>query len=118
KTCYKDNPLFQDTRLVYSIYNDSFSENLDAKLAQKLAGTGINESYIKNFDNPTYESLIQTAVDFSDAVVVAQENIAPSVLACLDNYPRTIFTHPQTDSYVDDYDKFYDDLMEKAPITF
>jgi len=118
KTCYKDNPLFQDTRIVYSIYDDHFTQMLDANFAKKLEGTGIDASFIKHLMTPNYESLMQTAVDFSDAVVVAQDNINSQVLSYLDNYPRTVFTHPQTDSYVDEYDVFYDNLIEKEPITF
>ncbi|MCK9338558.1 MAG: glycogen/starch synthase [Bacteroidales bacterium] len=118
KTCYKDNPLFQDTRIVYSIYDDQFTQMLDANFAKKLEGTGIDASFIKHLRTPNYESLMQTAVDFSDAVVVAQDHINSKILSYLDNYPRTVFTHPQSDSYVDEYDVFYDNLVEKEPITF
>lgn len=117
KTCYKDNPLFQDTRIVYSIYNDQFSEDLNLNFAKKLMGTGINEP-LPHLANPNYDSLVKTAVDFSDAVVVAHEEVSPSLLSYLKNYPRLIFTHPQTEAYVDAYNQFYDEIMENNPITF
>lgn len=118
KTYYKDSPLFQDTRLVYSVYNDKFPELLDPTISKKLTGTGIDESYIRHIDNPTYASLIKLAADYSDAVVIGHPDADPEVIEYLKEYPRTVFTHPDVENYADYYNQFYDELITKEPITF
>lgn len=118
KTCYKDNPLFQDTHIVYSIYKDDFTDNFASDIAKKIAGTGIEESFVTHLNTPTYAALMKTAIDYSDAVVVAQEGVAPEVTDYLQTYPRRVFTHPQSEEYVPEYDTFYDALKEQTPITF
>lgn len=118
KTCYKDNPLFQDTRLVYSVYNDQFSEPLDPNFQKKLVGTGIEEKFAAGLENAGYTELIRKALEFSDAAVVAHPEHAPELEPIFKEYPRDLFVHPTTDDYVDRYNDFYDSLMESAPLTF
>lgn len=118
KTCYKDNPLFQDTYIVYSAYNDYFEDKFSADLAKKVIGTGIDEKYVTHLQNPTYASLIKTAMDYSDAFVLGHEDIHPEVLDYVKSYPRMAFHHPQADTYVDEYEEFYENLRNTKPITF
>lgn len=118
KTSYKDNPLFQDTRIVYSVYNDHFKEKFSGSFAKKLKITGIAKEYLSHFRSTGYDSIIKTAIDFSDAVVIAHPDIKSSISSYLKNYNRPIFTHPDKEEYVDDYDAFYDNLMMKEPILF
>lgn len=124
KTCYKDNPFFQDTRIVYSIYNDQFDEKLDSQFAKKLIGTGIDEQFVDGLEAPGYPELMKKALEFSDAAVIAHSDCDPRLNDILAQYPRPIFTHPAdanpavSAEYVDQYNAFYDDLMEKSPLTF
>lgn len=119
KTCYKDNPLFQDTRIVYSAYNDQFPGALDAAFAKKLNGTGIDEPFVQGLDTPDYAALMRKAAEFSDAFVIGHTDVLPQIRTDLESYPRTVFTHPQDDeNFVDAYNAFYDELMDKEPLTF
>ncbi|MCQ2263103.1 MAG: glycogen/starch synthase [Bacteroidales bacterium] len=118
KTCYKDNPLFQDTRLVYSIYNDQFDEPLCPTVAKKLVGTGIEEQYVGGLENAGYPEIIAKAAEFSDALITAHPDMDPRLASLWDSYPRDKFVHPDTPDYVDQYNAFYDTLMEKTPIAF
>lgn len=118
KTCYKDNPLFQDTRLVYSVYNDQFAEPLAPNFQKKLVGTGIEENFAAGLANAGYPELIRKALEFSDAAVIAHPDHDPNLKPIFDAYPRDLFVHPTTDDYVEKYNDFYDNLMEKTPLTF
>ena len=118
KTCYKDNPLFQDTRLVYSVYNDQFAEPLAPNFQKKLVGTGIEENFATGLENAGYPELIRKALEFSDAAVIAHAEYDANLQPIFDAYPRDLFVHPTTDDYVEKYNDFYDNLMEKTPLTF
>ena len=118
KTCYKDNPLFQDTRIVTSLYNDHFEGSLDPNFAKKLVGTGIDEKFVGGLENPDYLSVVRKAAEFSDAMVVGHDEVLPKAKEAMRLFPRPLFYHPNIENYVDEYDRFYDDLMDKQPITF
>lgn len=118
KTCYKDNPLFQDTRIIYSIYNDQFKEKFPTNFGKKLKITGIPRECITHFKTPSYDSIIKTAIDFSDGIVIGHPDIKTSIQTYLKTYERPIFHHPTDTNFVDLYDNFYNELMEKEPIGF
>ncbi len=118
KTCYKDNPLFQDTRIVFSIYNDGFNDLFADSIGKKMVGTGIDDKFVTHLKTPTYVELMKTAIDYSDAVVLGQEDLNPEVTDYLKTVSKNTFIHPAGDNYVDEYDQFYENLREQTPITF
>ncbi|MBO4645534.1 MAG: glycogen/starch synthase [Bacteroidales bacterium] len=118
KTCYKDNPHFQNARIVYSIYNDGFSEMLRPDFMKKLVGTGIDEAFVKGLEEPNYNALMRKAVEFSDAVVIAQDGISDELVNCVKDSAKLTFSHPQDQAFVDEYNQFYDTLLEQELLIF
>jgi starch synthase len=47
KKVYKDDPLFADSKVVFSLMNDEFTPSLDKKYGHKLQMTGITDADIK-----------------------------------------------------------------------
>lgn len=121
KTAYKDNPHFQNTRIVTSLYNDHFESLFSDSFANKLKLTGVSEKALKHFDVPNYDTVAKTAIDFSDAVVIGHPEVKDSVLQYLQETSLPVLNHLDTSDYqkyVESYDAFYDTLMEKEPIFF
>lgn len=118
KTIYKDNPLFQETRVVTSIYNDHFEDKFSPGFAKKLKLTGIPTDALKHFKASQYDSIIKSGIDYSDGVVVAHPEVKTSVISYLKHFPRLKMDHPTDDEYVSAYENFYEDLMLKDPIHF
>ncbi len=118
KTIYKDNPLFQDTRIIYSVYDDHFKEKFSPNFAKKLKLTGIPKDYLAHFKTPGYDAIIKTGIDYSDGVVIGHQDVKPTIRTYLKNYKRPVFEHPEQEDYVHDYDKFYETLMIQEPVWF
>jgi len=122
RTVYKDNPLFQDVRIITSIYNDYFSERFSSHFLKKLKITGIPRNCLTHFKGAAgYDTVLKTALDFSDAAVVAHPNITPSLKKYLKKYEYPTIRHPETEDYfeyVDEYNHFYEELLELSPREF
>lgn len=118
KTLYKDNPFFQDTRVVYSLYNDQFDEKFDVNFAKKLELTDVPATYLDHFKNPSFESLQKSAIDFSDGLVIGHPDVESDLKAYAGSTGRLLLTHPTEDNYVDQYDEFYNKILAQAPLTF
>lgn len=113
KTCYKDNPLFQDLKIVYSAYNDHFSEKFPTDFAKKLRLTGIPKEYTTRFRNPGYDALTKLALDFSDAAVIGHPEVKTTIKTYIDKLGIPALTHTESEDYIDIYDDFYDQLLVK-----
>jgi starch synthase len=69
KQYYQDDPLFQDAKLVTSVYDTEFDNPLNSRLKEKLASDGLNASDLEILTNPSYENFVKLAINFSDAVI-------------------------------------------------
>ena len=79
KRAFKDNPLFSDSKVIYSLYNDDFEGSFNESYEKKLKMPGIVAKEIKWLKNPVYANIQKSALDFSDAIVMASPNINPEV---------------------------------------
>ncbi len=78
---YKNDPIFAKSKIVISLYNDDFTETLDATLAAKLKKEGMKFAEgTTSMEEPTYENLMRLAIEHCDGVVVASEGVNPAMI--------------------------------------
>jgi len=111
KKTYKDNPLFKDAKMVYSIYNDDFQEKLDNKFKSKLIYDGISSSDIEDVEDPTFENLTKLAVNYSDGVIFGSPQINEKAEKFVANSGKPYLTFKNNDEYIDAYSDFYDKIL-------
>lgn len=116
KKVYKDNPLFSDTKVIYSIYNLAFDEPLDANMAKKVKLEGITEKDLAHYKNPSYVSLTKAAIDFSDALVLGDKEIHPEVREYLEKSGKPFLEYQDEEHYVEAYDEFYDKVLQEEAV--
>jgi starch synthase len=74
KTTYKNDPLFKNTKTIFTIYNNSFNYKFKGDLLSKVKMMDIEDNMLGNLKSADYEGFIKMAIEFSDAVIVAGEN--------------------------------------------
>ena len=75
KEFYADEPLFADSKIVTSVYGRSFEGELNPELAGKIAFDNIDQTRLEPLQPPTYNNLLKIAIDYSDAVILAADDI-------------------------------------------
>jgi starch synthase len=113
KTAYRDNPVFSDSKVIFSIYNDGFEESMSKELHKKIKLPGITQKHLKHYKNPTYVNLIKAAIDFSDAIIIAQDQIHPEISHYVKESGKPVLVHENRDDYIDVYNRFYDELLQQ-----
>jgi starch synthase len=81
KTKYKDDPLFAESKVVVSLYNDGFTPAMDHRLAEKMIMDGIDASDTQLLQIPDYNNLIRHATSFADGIVETEAGVNPELLA-------------------------------------
>ena len=110
KRAFKDNPLFSDSKVVYSLYNDDFEGGFRDGYDKKLKMPGIVAKEIKWLKNPVYANIQKSALDFADAIVMASPNINPDVEKYARSLNKPILEYQGEENYVDAYNEFYDKI--------
>ncbi len=111
KKAFKDNPIFTESKIIFSVYDDDFPETLSDDFAKKIKLDGITNKDLTHYQNPTYPNLIKAAIDYSDAVIYGSENVNPEVEEYLKTFSKPILGFQPMDSYIDSYNQFYDKIL-------
>ncbi|MDP4185808.1 MAG: glycogen/starch synthase [Bacteroidota bacterium] len=111
KKIYNDNPLFRETNVVYSVYNDDFSPSLDPDFKNKIIGETIAENDVSLLQDPSFANLSKLAIDYSDGVIKASETINAEVEQYSKSSGKPFLDFQSQDTYIDAYNDFYDNIL-------
>ncbi len=113
KTIYADDPAFRASKIVFSLFEDSFDGELDARMVEKLRAEGFDDEKLKslvdNDGNVDYKKLNKIAIDYSDAIVQSSENVDPEVLEYAKASGKPFLEYPGENN-PDAYLEFYKSL--------
>ncbi len=116
KRMYKDSPLFADSKVVFSFYNDEFPEALNPKFIDNLKFDGIAQVDQKHFKTPTYISTIKAAADYSDALIIGSENLNPEIRTYLSQLSKPMLAFSAEENFANSVNEFYDDLLVQKSV--
>lgn len=105
---YADEPIFGDSKIVTSVYSKGFDGELDTAIANKIAFDGIPSEDIKSLEHPDYNNLLKVAVDYSDAVILAAEEIPEELTSYVYALGKPVLPYVPVQGFEEAYANFYD----------
>jgi starch synthase len=111
KKTYAEDPLFAETKVIYSVYDDAFEKPLNKKFITKVSNEGISEGELKRLKDPTYVNITKHAIDFSDAVIKSSESVHAEVDKHLKTLDIPVLDYQPLETYIDAYSSFYDEVL-------
>ena len=73
KNFYKDDPMFETTKAIVSLYDNQIKGKLDKKVVDKLKFDEIQDKNLSILDDPTYENLYKISLALADGVIFASD---------------------------------------------
>jgi starch synthase len=115
KTSYKEDPMFKNTKVVYSVYENCFTETLNKDLKTKSLMPEMSATDTALLKDGSCSSLHINAINYSDAVIKADENIDSAVIKFLSkqsdkNIVENV-NHNEID--FDAFVQFYEEVSEE-----
>ncbi len=104
---YADEPLFADSKIVTSVYKKSFEGELEKGMIKKITFDGIPEESITCLSEPNYNNLLKVAVDFSDAVILAAEDVPEDLTKHIANLQIPVLPYVPLQEFEEAYTNFY-----------
>ena len=112
KKFYHDDPIFEKTKVVVSLYNQTFEGTLSDDLGDKLKFDGHSEDDIKGFEKADYKKLTETAINYSDAVVKGSTELDEDLLKLIEESKLPTLEYADGE-YKEQYKPFYETLFEE-----
>jgi starch synthase len=110
RTEYKNNPFFNDSKVVLSLFNDEFQGSLVESFLKKLKAEGGTAKDWKIYKEPTYLNLMKAAISYSDAVVVAQEGVNQELIDFAIASKKQVIEYAPFDEQKEKINALYDSL--------
>jgi starch synthase len=107
KHYYKDEALFADTKIVTSVYNQSFDGTLDKDMLKKVLFDNIPQSDVAYLDVPDYKNIMKASIMHSDAVIIASENLSDDLAQFVEASGRPFLPYVGKDKFAEAYTNFY-----------
>ncbi len=104
---YSDEPIFADSKIVTSIYHKGFEGELDKNLVNKIAFDGIDKEKIEVLQHPDYNNLLKVAIDYSDAVILASEEVPESLMDYSKAQDKPLLPYVSFQETDEAYSEFY-----------
>ncbi len=111
KTTYKNDPLFKDAKSIFTIHNNSFSHKFNDDLLEKVKMMDIEDSMLANLQSADYQGFIKLGMEFSDSVIMAEEDNSLSGLFEEINDKKKLETIEQNDNFSESYFNLYNELV-------
>jgi starch synthase len=111
KHYYKDEALFSETKIVTSVYSQSFEGSLDAEMINKIKFDGVPQDAIQELELPNYENLIKAAIKHSDGVIIASENVSGSLTKYIESSEKPFLPFASKDKFTEAYTNFYKSML-------
>ena len=107
KHYYKHEALFADTKIVTSVYSQSFEGSLDKEMINKVKFDGVPEEAIIDLANPDYDHVMMASILHSDAMIIASENLSPSLTKYIESSGKPFLSFVPKDQFAEAYTNFY-----------
>lgn len=114
KKIYKDDPIFANSKVVLSLYNDTPTELFAKNFKDAARFASLKEEDVAPLADANGIKLAQTAIQYSDGVILSTSGIAPELKKTCKDAGLPVLAYKAKSiadgSYIDEYNNFYDQL--------
>ena len=115
KTAYKDEPIFRDSKIVISLFDEGYEKPFDEEFARKLLCKDMDRDTIADHQVPvTYEELAKLAIRNCDGVIINGDNVSPALIEYAKEQGKAILEKQSPEEFGESCYNFYNSLLEQA----
>jgi len=111
KKAYREDPLFSDSKVILSVYDNGFYQPLNPTFARKILVDGVSRDHVSVVEDPTYENLIKLAATYSDGLNQGSASLPEPVSRILKKEDKPFLDYVDSEKYVDKFSVFYDRII-------
>ena len=116
KKLYAGDPLFEDVKVIYSVFDNTYEGVLSPTLPEKLLFEDLEDADVAMLKDSNINNLHKHAVDYADAVVQASTNMDKEVLEYIKSSDKPFMEYPGAEDYIDAYQDFYEQFIEEEEV--
>jgi len=108
KTIYKDEPVYRNSKVVYSVFDKEFDQDLGKDFARKANLNSMLDEQLACLENGDCTSLQISGIKHADAIIQVASQVDPTIAKHISDKP--CIRHEE-EAYVENYATLYDQLL-------
>ncbi|MDR1056422.1 MAG: glycogen/starch synthase [Prevotellaceae bacterium] len=113
KKSYKDDPLYANTKVILSIYNDGFEESFSDDFKKNVVYDGLKTKDLELLSTPNYVNLMKLCISYADGVIAGSSEINADFKQYIDETDKLFLEYQQSGEYIQAYVDFYEQVLSK-----
>src|SRR5210317_294895 len=111
KEYYKDEPLFANSKVLTSIYENEIEGKLNSEIVNKIKFDEVENESMKILEDATYENLYKISIMNSDGVIFASDKVKDSYLDIAKSLKIPTLNCGFKEGFEKEYTEFYNDKI-------
>jgi starch synthase len=116
KRAFAEDPIFVDTKVVYSVYNQTIDGELSNELARKSRVKGVSEEDTAIIEEANIMNLHKLAITHADAVIMGDEKIDSELESFIQQSGKKTLSFQSEEKYIAAYNELYNDILDEAAV--
>ncbi len=113
KRMYKDEPLFKNAKVIYTLYDHPFEGTINTEnIRKKMGSSNIRQEHLKLLNTGNFNDLQKLAIKYSDAIIQGSENISEELLDFAKSEHKPILEYHDEETYLSAHNELYDQLLK------
>ncbi len=113
KKAYSEDPLFQKTKVITSVYNDIHEGRLQKGFKRKIKIAGVTDKDISVLSELSNINVSKLALNMSDAMIYGHKEINPEIEKYMIASNKPILEYQTPETYIDAYSDFYNRILDE-----
>lgn len=114
KKVYHEDPIFTDSKVVISLYNDCTDLVFNEQIKSKVLAPGIKNKDIDILETPNGINLAKLAIQYADGIIFDTEKTEPEITNYITNLSLPVLSNVKISedmAYIKEYKQFYDQIL-------
>lgn len=106
KTVYKNDPVFKNSKVVFSIYDNEYSSSFSESFFQKAAINNLKKEQLQIFRDDEGVMLEKGVIQFADGIIQGSDELAENIIKSIEESKKPFISTPK-ENYLPNYIDFY-----------
>jgi starch synthase len=107
KFYFKDEPLFNESKIVTSVYNQNFEGTLNKSMIDKVKFDNIPQDTVAGLAEPNFVNIMKLAVDHSDALIQGSQDLPEELLNYMKSSNKPLMSYYSLEEFSEPLTEFY-----------
>jgi starch synthase len=112
KTTYKNDPIFKNTKSIFTVYNNVFDHKFTEDMIPKAKMIDISDENLANLRSRDFQGFIKLGCQYADVVVKANEDLSAEISEIVESADKKIDAQIEDENITETFFQLYTELAE------